>query len=133
MGVTLRERVFAAGLALSLGAAGYHALAASGVFDTPSAHVARHLTFVCINCLLAAYCRWRPLWVLPGLAILTVQQTMSHGDRLVRWAESGRVDWLSAGVLAMLFLLLVAALLDGRDRSLVVARMLCPFGRRLPP
>ena len=125
-----RQRVF---LFVGIGAAVtslYHTLAAAGITASDGASVERHLVFIAVSLLVIGYCRHRPLWLLPALALLVAQQTMSHGERLLSWYAVGAVDWVSAGVLCGLYALFAAVLFEARDNSPRVARILCPFGVR---
>lgn len=124
-----RDRAFML-LAVAAALAGaYHLLAACGIAVLPDdASVERHLAFVAICAVAVWYFMRRPLWGAPLLLTLVVQQTSSHGGRLVRWAGEGRFDALSLVVLAVLYAATVLVLLDARDRSPRVRRILCPRG-----
>lgn len=124
-----RDRAFLL-LAVAAALAGaYHVLAARGIALFPDeSSVERHLAFVTICAVAVWYFVRRPLWGAPLLFTLVVQQTVSHGGRLVRWASDGRFDAVSLVVLTVLYAATVLVLLDARDRSPRVRRILCPRG-----
>jgi len=103
-------RLFAVGLFF---AAGYHLVA---IFNgAPS--VGRHALFVAINLVFA--CGFLRPW--PGFAVLVavlcVQQFLSHGGTLVRVLRTeNRLDWPSVVVLITMPLALAVTVLDARRR-----------------
>ena len=122
----MRERLFFM-LAIASGcSATFHALAATGWIAVDVASPVRHLVFVAINAGVGWYVIKRPLWLLPAYVVLVVQQTHGHGGRALRWwVNEGRVDVLSGAVLLALYGGLVLLVLDARDRSPTIRRLLC--------
>ncbi len=105
------RRLFAAGL---LVAAGYHVVAIlNGSGSAP-----RHAVFVLVNLLFAAGF-WRPFrGFVALLALLVLQQLVSHGRTLWRVLETEqRVDWPSVIVLIGMPLALVLVALEARLRQ----------------
>ncbi len=87
----------------SLGAALYHALAATGLISGDGSPALRHTTFVVIDAVGAWLLVRRPRWLVFPAALLTVQQCGSHGSRVVRWWQADHViDWVSVTLLAAL-------------------------------
>jgi hypothetical protein len=113
----IRDRIFKLAAIGALLAAGWHALAATGVARSVEGVIWRHWLFVGIDIIVAGYFVRRPLWVLPIFAILVIQQTVSHGARAIRiWQDSARLDWLSIVDLAGLFLAFALLIIDARAR-----------------
>jgi hypothetical protein len=122
-----RQTTFNVSAALMLIAACYHVLGVGGWIDRDSS-AARHATFVLISIAGAWYVRRRPLWVLPFFLLLVAQQTASHGGHAMKWwTDAHRVDVISLATLLVLYTCAVLLVLDARDRSTLVRRLVCPF------
>ncbi len=115
-------------------AAAYHVVGAARGLPEDLTPVSRHLLFVVIDCVVAWYLLRRPLWRLPCFGVLVAQQFMSHGEQAARWwRDSRHLDVLSILTLPTLTATLILLTLDARDRSHVVRRLVCPFGRPASP
>jgi hypothetical protein len=125
-----RARVFQALAIASIGPAAYHALGAIAIIAGDGAPATRHAAFVAINLGCCWYLWRRPLIGLPLFALLVAQQTMSHGSRALRLWSSGTTDWVSIILLIALYAGLVLLVLDARDRSPRVRRLVCPLPAR---
>jgi hypothetical protein len=108
--LVLVRRLLALGLLL---AAAYHVVA----IVNGSAAAGRHALFVAINLLFAAGF-WRPFRGFVVLvALLVVQQLVSHGQTLLRVLEAEqRVDWPSVIVLIAMPLAIAVLVLESRSR-----------------
>ena len=106
----LVRRAFAIGLAL---AAGYHVIA----IMNGSGSLGRHALFVLVN-LVFAFGFWRPFRGFVVLvALLAVQQLVSHGQTLWRvHATEQRIDWPSVIVLIAMPLAVALVVADARSR-----------------
>ena len=125
---TKHSSIFFALAALSSAAAVYHMVGAAGQLSSDASPPWRHTVFVGIDLLGAWYLVRRPLMLLPAFVLLVCQQYLSHGGRALRWwTESARIDTLSIGTLVMLTVALVLLLVDARDRSPLVRRIVCPL------
>jgi hypothetical protein len=124
----MRQRLFTALAAGSALAVAYHIAGAAGLLGSDATPVLRHLLFVGIDSVGVWYLLKRPIVLLPVFIALCVQQAQSHGGRALRWwTLDGRVDVISLVTLLGLAIALVALVLDARDRSPVVRRLVCPF------
>ena len=122
-----RHTIFAVLAALSAGAAAYHVAGALGQLSGDTTPHWRHALFIAIDLVGVWYLLRRPLLLLPIFAVLVGQQFVSHGSRAIRWwAESARIDAISIGTLAALSIAFVLLILDARDRSPLVRRIVCP-------
>jgi hypothetical protein len=109
-------------------AAAYHVAGACGLIDSDSAPVWRHSVFVGVNLAAVWYFLRRPIAALPIFLLLFVQQLYAHGGRALRWwTNEGRVDVLSIVTLTFLSLAVILLVLDARERSPFVRRLVCPF------
>jgi hypothetical protein len=123
-----RHTMFAVLAALSAGAAAYHVAGALGQLTGDATPRWRHALFIAIDLVGAWYLVRRPLPLLPVFALLVGQQFVSHGGRAIRWwVQSARVDTISIGTLVALSIAFVLLILDARDRSSLVRRIVCPF------
>ena len=106
--IALVRRLFAGGL---LVAAGYHVVA----ILNGSGSAARHALFVLVNLLFAAGF-WRPFrGFVPLVALLALQQLLSHGRTLWRVLQTEqRVDWPSVIVLIAMPLAVALLALEAR-------------------
>jgi hypothetical protein len=128
MSVTNRQPYFVALAALSAGAAAYHVAGVAGQIPSDGSPLWRHALFVAIDLLGAWYLIRRPIALLPAFVVVVCQQYLSHGSRAMRWwNEFARIDTLSIGTLVMLTVALVLLMLDARDRSTLVRRIVCPY------
>jgi hypothetical protein len=118
--------------AIGMGCAvAYHAAGAFGFLTSDTTPVWRHLLFVVIDALGIWYFLRRPVIVLPVFALLFAQQIYSHGGRVLRWwTVEHRVDTISIITLTGLTIACVALVIDARDRSPRVRRLVCPFPAR---
>ena len=124
-----RTSIFRLLAAFSACAAAYHVAGVLGVLPDDATPAWRHALFVGIDAIGAWYLLTRPLVLLPVFMVLVVQQFVSHGSRVVLWGtRDGRIDTLSVITLAALVLALLLLILDVRDRSPRVRRIVCPFG-----
>lgn len=122
------HRLFAWLAAGSALAAVYHLAGVLGALSTDATPVWRHLLFVTIDSVGVWYLLRRPLALLPLYCLIYVQQLHSHGVRALRWwALDARIDYLSVGTLLALSVALGALVIDARDRSPRVRRLVCPF------
>ena len=129
MSPSLRRSTFQVLAALSAAAAGYHVVGALGWLRGDATPVWRHTLFIGIDCIGVWYLLRRPLAWLPLFVVLVGQQYVSHGGRAIRWwSASARIDTVSIGTLLALTVALALLLLDARDRSMLVRRLVCPFG-----
>jgi hypothetical protein len=109
-------------------AAAYHGAGFFGMLANKAYPHWRHGLFVGIDLVLACYLLRRPIWGLPVFLILAVQQTGSHGGHLIRsWTELGQFDWISIIDLTGIYLGLALLVLDARNRSPLVRRIVCPL------
>jgi len=107
-------RVAAAGFVL---AALYHAAAVVHPALAPGSPGWRHSLFVGIDLLVAVGFFWRTRVFAAAFAVLTAQQLWSHGSSALRlWRNEHRVHWISVFVVVVAPLLLLALLLDLRQR-----------------
>ena len=123
-----RHTIFAVLAALSAGASAYHVAGALGQLSGDTTPHWRHALFIAIDVVGVWYLLRRPLPLLPIFGVLVVQQFMSHGGRAIRWwVESARIDSISIGTLVALSVTFVLLILDARDRSPLVRRIVCPL------
>ena len=123
-----RAAIFVALAALSAAAAAYHLAGTLGLLAGDTTPQWRHALFIAIDLVGVWYLLRRPLPLLPLFAILVGQQFVSHGGRAIRWwFASARVDAISIGTLVALSIAFVLLILDARDRSPLVRRIVCPF------
>ena len=88
----------------------------------------RHMIFAVISVAGIWYFLRRPVALLPLFILLTIQQFGSHGERALRWwVRDGKVDAISLLTLTALSVALVVLVLDARDRSPLVRRIVRPF------
>ena len=114
---------------LSACAAAYHVAGALGMLSGSESQPLRHAVFVAIGLTGIWYFLRRPIVLLPLFVLLTIQQFGSHGARALRWwTRDGTVDVISLFTLIALSVALVLLMLDARDRSPLVRRIVCPFG-----
>ena len=122
------DRMFRLLAALCAAAALYHVFGALGMLRGEATPIGRHTRFVVIDTVAAWYLLRRPIVLLPAFTCLVGQQCVSHGARALRWwHESARIDALSIGTLVTLSVALALLVLDARDRSTLVRRIVCPF------
>lgn len=123
-----RHTIFAVLAALSAVAASYHVAGLLGQLSGDTTPHWRHALFIVIDGVGVWYLLRRPLPLLPIFGVLVGQQFVSHGGRAIRWwGASGRVDAISIGTLVALSIAFVLLILDARDRSPRVRRIVCPF------
>lgn len=100
-------------------AAIYHMLA----ITAPSLNVTgtpwRHALFVVINALSVWLILRRGRWSVLFFSLITVEQLFSHGTQTWnRWHIEHRIDWISIGVVIVLFLTVTLLLLDAKEKRL---------------
>jgi hypothetical protein len=124
----MTPKLFNALAAGSAVAAAYHVAGAAHLPGIDAAPVWRHLLFAAIDSAGIWYLLRRPIGLLPVFVCLCIQQANSHGGRALRWwTIDGRIDVISIATLTGLAIALVALVLDARDRSPLVRRLVCPF------
>ena len=128
MTIPSRRAAFHVLAALSGAAAAYHVAGALGQLAGDTTPTWRHGVFIAIDLIGVWYLLRRPIGLLPAFTIVVCQQFLSHGGRaMLWWAESARIDALSIGTLVALTVALALLVLDARDRSPLVRRIVCPF------
>ena len=117
---------------MSAFAAAYHVAAVFGALPDDASPVWRHAIFVGIDSIGIWYLLKRPVALLPVFLLVVAQQSVSHGQRAILWwIRDGRIDMISIITLSALSVALPLLVLDARDRSPRVRRIVCPF--REPP
>ena len=108
------------------------AVAVSGALTYDASPLWRHAIFAGIDSIGIWYFLKRPVALLPVFILVVAQQFVSHGHRAILWwVRDGRIDTISIITLTALSMALPLLVLDARDRSPRVRRIVCPF--REPP
>ena len=127
-----RKSAFALFASLSACAAAYHVAAVSGALPDDASPMWRHAIFAGIDSIGIWYLLKRPVALLPVFILFVAQQFVSHGHRAILWwIRDGRIDTISIITVTALSMALPLLVLDARDRSPRVRRIVCPFGK--PP
>ena len=108
------------------------AVAVSRALPHDASPMWRHAIFAGIDSIGIWYFLKRPVALLPVFILVVAQQFVSHGHRAILWwIRDGRIDTISIITLTALSMALPLLVLDARDRSPRVRRIVCPFGE--PP